>query len=63
MRAALAAPGPVLVRVVADYGDRKIRWIEAVRKKFTRELTIQQKSRFAARLGVRTLDFKPPIND
>lgn len=63
VRAALAAPGPVLVRVVADYGDRKIRWIEAVRKKFTRELTIQQKSRFAARLGVRTLDFKPPIND
>jgi acetolactate synthase-1/2/3 large subunit len=63
VRSAVCAPGPVLVRVVTDYGERPIRWIEAVRKKFTRELSLQQKTRFAARLGARTLDFKPPMND
>jgi acetolactate synthase-1/2/3 large subunit len=63
VRAAVNHPGPVLVRVVTDYGDRKIRWIEAVRKKYTKELSMAQKSRFAARLGGRALDFKPDIND
>ncbi|MBX7104499.1 MAG: thiamine pyrophosphate-binding protein [Gemmataceae bacterium] len=63
IQAALNHPGPVLVRVVTDYGDRKIRWIEAVRKKYTKELSMAQKSRFAARLGGRALDFKPDIND
>lgn len=63
IRAALGHPGPVLVRVITDYGDRKIRWIEAVKKKFTKELSLAQKSRFAARLGGRAIDFKPPEND
>jgi acetolactate synthase-1/2/3 large subunit len=63
VQAALAYPGPVLIRVVTDYGDRPIRWIEAVRKKFTKELSLEQKTRFLARVGQRALDFKPPIND
>ena len=59
---ALAHPGPVLTRVVADYGKRKIRWIEAARGRFTDELSTAQKARFAARIGSRTL--KPnPWND
>ncbi len=57
VRAALAYPGPALVRVVTDYRDRKIRWIEAVRHKFTNELTTAQKTRFLARIGSRAVTF------
>ncbi len=57
--AALGLPGPVLVRVVTDYGKRPCRWIDAARAKYTRELTTQQKVRFAARLGSRALDHHP----
>ena len=32
VRSALEHPGPVLTRVVTDYGKRPIRWIEAARK-------------------------------
>ncbi|MBX9627925.1 MAG: thiamine pyrophosphate-binding protein [Gemmataceae bacterium] len=63
VRGALLHPGPVLVRVVTDYGDRKIRWVEAVRKRYTDELTAAQKARFLARIGKRTLDLKPEVND
>ena len=52
---ALAHPGPVLVRVVTDYGDRKIRWLEAVRAKYSKELTAGQKARFLARIGSRAI--------
>jgi acetolactate synthase-1/2/3 large subunit len=55
IQAALAHPGPVLVRVQTDYGNRKIRWVEAVRAKFTKELTPAQKARFLARVGARTV--------
>ena len=48
-------PGPVLVRVVTDYGKRKIRWIEAVRHRYTKELTAAQKARFLARIGSRAV--------
>ena len=58
IRAALAHPGPVLVRVVTDYRERKIRWLEAVRHKYTNELTTAQKSRFLARLGSRAIEFQ-----
>ncbi len=57
--AAFAHPGPVLIRIVTDYGDRKIRWIEAVRKRYASELTAAQKARFLARLGTRALDSHP----
>lgn len=55
---ALQLPGPVLVRVVTDYHDRKIRWIEAVRGRYARELTPAQKARFLARIGARALRLK-----
>jgi acetolactate synthase-1/2/3 large subunit len=55
VRAALGYPGPVLVRVVTDYGERKIRWIEAVRDRYTEELSAAQKARFLARIGSRAL--------
>jgi acetolactate synthase-1/2/3 large subunit len=59
LRAALDHPGPVLTRVVTDYGPRPIRWIDAAKARFTKELTAQQKARFAARLGSRALNHHP----
>ena len=59
--AAIQQPRPVLVRIATDYGDRKIRWIEAVRDRFVDELSAAQKARFLARIGARTL--KPQMND
>ncbi len=61
LRGALSHDGPVLVRVATDYGRRKIRWVEAVRQKYTRELTAAQKARFLARIGSRAL--RPQDND
>jgi acetolactate synthase-1/2/3 large subunit len=55
IRAALCHDGPVLTRVATDYGNRPVRWIEAVRKRYTDELSTGQKVRFAARVGVRTV--------
>jgi acetolactate synthase-1/2/3 large subunit len=63
IRSALCQPGPVLVRVVTDYRKLHVRWIECVRKKYSKELTIDQKIRFLARIGSRALDFKPEMND
>jgi acetolactate synthase-1/2/3 large subunit len=59
IRSALCTPGPVLVRVVTDYGKRPCRWIEATRQKFTQELCFEQKVRFLARIGSRALDHCP----
>jgi acetolactate synthase-1/2/3 large subunit len=58
---ALRFPGPVLVRVQIDYGDRKIRWVEAVRNRFIDELSAAQKARFLARIGARSIT--PQVND
>jgi acetolactate synthase-1/2/3 large subunit len=55
IRGAVLHNGPVLIRVVTDYGKRKIRWIEAVRKRYTKELTMSQKARFLARIGSRAI--------
>lgn len=55
IRAAVNHPGPILVRVITDYRERKIRWIEAVRRKYTQELTAAQKARFLARIGSRAV--------
>jgi acetolactate synthase-1/2/3 large subunit len=57
---ALHYPGPVLVRVATDYGDRKIRWIESVRHRFVDELSPAQKARFLARVGARSVNPKEP---
>jgi acetolactate synthase-1/2/3 large subunit len=56
---ALAHDGPVLVRVVTDYGKRQIRWIEATKDRFTDELSAKQKARFATRIGVRSVKLRP----
>ena len=63
VRGALEHNGPVLVRISTDYGDRKIRWIEAVRKRYSGELSGAQKARFLARLGGRALNLHPEVND
>lgn len=55
IQGALSYPGPVLVRVVTDYGKRPIRWVEAAKDRFTDELTTEQKVRFIARLGSRAI--------
>jgi acetolactate synthase-1/2/3 large subunit len=52
---ALATPGPVLVRVAADYGSRPIRWIDAAKSQFTHQLTTEQKMHFMTRLGYRAM--------
>jgi len=61
LRGAVCHDGPVLIRVATDYGKRKIRWIEAVRDRYLKELTAGQKARFLARVGSRVL--KPKDND
>ncbi|MFO0878579.1 MAG: thiamine pyrophosphate-binding protein [Gemmataceae bacterium] len=58
IRAVLAMPGPVLVNVVTDYGKREVRWIKAVKGRFTEELSTDQKLRFVGRLGARSLSVK-----
>jgi acetolactate synthase-1/2/3 large subunit len=55
VRAALCQRGPVLTRVVTDYGKRPMRWIDAVKKQYKHELTQEQKRRFAARMGSRAI--------
>jgi acetolactate synthase-1/2/3 large subunit len=55
VRGALMQDGPVLTRVVADYGARPCRWIDAVRARFTEDLNFQQKMRFASRIGTRAI--------
>jgi acetolactate synthase-1/2/3 large subunit len=55
VRGALCQDGPVLTRVVTDYGTRPCRWINAVRARFTEDLTVQQKLRFASRIGARAI--------
>jgi acetolactate synthase-1/2/3 large subunit len=59
IRGALEMPGPVLTRVATDYRKRPIRWLEAVKSRYKKELTTEQKVRFAARLGVRALELTP----
>lgn len=61
VRCALAHPGPVLVRVATDYGERPVRWVEAVRKRFIEELSLGQKVRFGGRIVGRALN--PTLKD
>jgi acetolactate synthase-1/2/3 large subunit len=55
LRGILALGGPALVTVKVDSGKRPCTWINAVRGRYTRELSTQQKVRFLGRLGVRSL--------
>jgi acetolactate synthase-1/2/3 large subunit len=59
LREILATPGPVLVNVKVDHGSRKCRWIEAVKGRYTQDLSARQKARFLARLGARSLTLTP----
>ncbi len=59
IRAALQHAGPVLTRVVTDYGQRPMRWLAAAKARYTKEMTTEQKVRFMARLGSRALDVRP----
>jgi acetolactate synthase I/II/III large subunit len=63
IRGALMHPGPVLTRVATDYRNRPIRWVSAVRDRYSQELSTEQKVRFAARIGSRAIDLHPPAND
>lgn len=55
LRGAVCHDGPVLVRVATDYGTRKVRWVDAVRARYTKELSAAQKARFLARIGARAI--------
>ncbi len=59
---ALNTPGPVLARIVIDYDKRPVRWLDAVKGRFTKELNTQQKMRFVSRMGIRSLEFHK-VND
>jgi acetolactate synthase-1/2/3 large subunit len=59
IRGTLLQPGPVLTRIVADYGNRPIRWVAATRSRYFQELSTEQKVRFMARIGARSLDLMP----
>ncbi len=59
IKAALECPGPVLVQVVADYGKRKVRWIEAAKGRYLSELCTDQKVRLVARVAGRSLKGHP----
>jgi acetolactate synthase-1/2/3 large subunit len=54
----LDCPHPVLCRVITDYRDRKIRWIDAVARRYAREMTPAQATRFLARIGSRAVQFQ-----
>jgi acetolactate synthase-1/2/3 large subunit len=58
IQAALAYQGPAIVRVIVDYRDRKIRWIDAVARRYVREMTPAQTTRMLARLGSRAVQFQ-----
>ena len=51
----LAHPRPMLVQVKTEYTSRPVRWLESTRARYTKELSVGQKLRFASRLGVRSL--------
>src|SRR5579862_3068298 len=55
---ALHHPGPIMTRVVIDYGNRPIRWIDAAKGRFIGELSSQQRVRFLARIGSRAVHFQ-----
>ncbi|MSR31996.1 MAG: thiamine pyrophosphate-binding protein [Gemmataceae bacterium] len=59
IKSILETPGPVLARVCVDYGSRPIRWLDAVKDRYTKELSARQKFRFMTRLGIRSLDLGP----
>ena len=56
---ALATPGPVLTRVVISYEGRDIRWLDALKASYIKNLKPDQKARFATRVAARSLNPRP----
>lgn len=63
IQCALGMPGPVLVRVVTDYNKRPCRWIDSTKKKYTQELSSEQKRRFLHRIGSRAVEVHKLASD
>ncbi len=59
VRRSLAMPGPVLTRIVTDYGKREIRWVEATKDQFIDTLSTHQKVYFLSRMGSRAVRLRP----
>ena len=59
VRNAIASDGPMLTRVVTDYGERPMRWLQSVRRQYVDELSNAQKVRMLGRIGLRSLDLSP----
>ena len=59
IRRALAAPGPVLTRVIVSYDGREIRWLEALKSQYIDQLPNGQKLRMASRVATRSLNPLP----
>jgi acetolactate synthase-1/2/3 large subunit len=62
LQRALACPGPVLTHVTVSYDGRELRWLDALRAQYLKQLPTSQKVRLAARIGVRALS-RPPDSD
>jgi acetolactate synthase-1/2/3 large subunit len=63
LSAILDQPCPVLTRVAVDYCHRPVRWINAARAHYTKDLTRHQKMRFLARIGSRAVHHRRQEND
>ena len=48
----------MLVRVATDYGKRPIRWVDAAKQRFTKELSPAQKTHFLTRMGARAVQLE-----
>jgi acetolactate synthase-1/2/3 large subunit len=56
---ALAFPGPVLTRVIISYEGREIRWLNALKQSYIKNLDTGQKVRMASRVAVRSVKAHP----
>ena len=63
LRAILDQDCPVLIRVAVDYCRRPVRWINAARAHYTKDLTRQQKIHFLTRIGSRAVHHHRQDND
>jgi len=63
LRSILDQDCPVLTRVAVDYCRRPVRWINAARAHYTKDLTRQQKIHFLTRIGSRAVHHHRQDND
>jgi acetolactate synthase-1/2/3 large subunit len=55
LREVLSQPRPVLTCVRVEYGDRPIRWVQAAKHQYTKQLSTAEKVHFLARMGARAI--------